>query len=90
VRIAFAAVALVAAIVFGAVEAASAPSSFVLSLNRDYGRAVFGQCRLDVVVFENKGSSQLWCEHIKRPAVDPPPLFVRENSPPMRHYVSSI
>ena len=32
-----------------------------LSLLRQYGRSVFSQCRLDVVVYGSGGSAALWC-----------------------------
>ena len=58
------------------VEAAGARSDFVLSLDREYGRARFRRCRLGIVVFENRGSSQLWCEH--NAAGNVPALLKRE------------
>ena len=39
----------------------------MLSFSRHYGRAVFSQCRLDVVVYESLGSAALWCD---RPGSD--------------------
>ena len=58
------------------VENAGTQFNFQLSLDREYGRARYRRCRLGVVVFENRGSSQLWCEHNAPGNV--PALFKRE------------
>jgi len=34
----------------------------ILSLSRHYGRAVFSECRLDVVVYGSRGNASLWCD----------------------------
>jgi hypothetical protein len=34
----------------------------MLSFSRNYGRSVFSQCRLDVVVYESRGNAALWCD----------------------------
>ena len=34
----------------------------ILSFSRQYGRAVFSECRLDVVVYESRGAATLWCQ----------------------------
>jgi hypothetical protein len=39
----------------------TAIANFVLSLAREYGRAVFSQCRLDVAVYEGAGRASLFC-----------------------------
>lgn len=67
---------------FQEVGAARVRSDFMLMLIREYGRAAFTECRVGVVVFENRGSSQLWCRYAKGPAGDPPPLFAREELSP--------
>lgn len=36
--------------------------NFILSHSRNYGRSVFSQCRVDVVVYESQGSVTLWCD----------------------------
>jgi hypothetical protein len=83
VRIAYIAL-VVSAVVSSAASQASptpppggAPSQFQLSLVREYGRAVFTHCHLDVVVLENKGSAQLSCDRTSAPA-GVQPLFARE------------
>jgi len=38
-----------------------------LSLKREYGRALFRECRLDVTIFEGKGRSGLVCSRIPSP-----------------------
>ncbi len=45
--------------------------SFQLSLDREHGRAMFRRCRLNVVVSQKRGSSQLSCEYNVKPAVPP-------------------
>jgi hypothetical protein len=76
---AFVAAVLVAAAVS---STASAPSEFQLSLMSEYGRAIFTQCRLSVVVVQSHGSSDLWCERIKGPAGARPPLLAHEELSP--------
>ena len=44
-----------------AVANAQPSDNIVLSLKREYGRALYTQCRLDVVVFERQGRVSLWC-----------------------------
>lgn len=34
----------------------------ILTLSQTYGRAVFRQCRLDVVISESRGVASLWCD----------------------------
>lgn len=45
-------------------QASLPPTSdnLTLSLSREYGRSVFSQCRLDVVVYASRGSAALWCD----------------------------
>lgn len=33
-----------------------------LSFSTHYGRSVFSECRLDVVVYESRGAATLWCK----------------------------
>ena len=44
-----------------AVANAQPSDNIVLSLKREYGRALYSQCRLGVVVFERQGRASLWC-----------------------------
>ena len=39
-----------------------------LSLKREYGRAVYRECRLDVTIFEAQGSAALQCTYNVEPA----------------------
>ena len=36
---------------------------FILTLSREYGYAVFRQCRLDIVVSQSRGGANLWCDY---------------------------
>lgn len=45
-----------------------------LSLTRQYGRALYRDCRVDVVVFERQGRTQLHCTWNTEP---PKPLFAQ-------------
>jgi hypothetical protein len=40
----------------------AATDNIILSFTRNYGRSVFSQCRLDVVVYESRGTVTLWCD----------------------------
>jgi hypothetical protein len=42
-------------------HAQSSTDHVVLSLKREYGLAVYTQCRLSLVVFERQGRASLWC-----------------------------
>jgi hypothetical protein len=44
-----------------AVACAQSSNNIVLTLEREYGRALYTQCRLGVVVFERQGRVSLWC-----------------------------
>ena len=52
------------AVVISLGEASALPTSdnVILSFCRNYGRSVFSQCRLDVVVYESRGNVALWCD----------------------------
>ena len=39
------------------------PSDFQLSLIREYGRALFSQCRLEVVAYSGEGTASLTCSY---------------------------
>ena len=41
--------------------------NIILSFSRHYGRAVFSECRLDVVVYESRGTADLWCDSTRTP-----------------------
>jgi hypothetical protein len=45
-------------------QASASPTTdnVMLSFSRNYGRSVFSQCRLDVVVYESRGNAALWCD----------------------------
>jgi hypothetical protein len=51
----------VAIILLTAMWQPTAFGNFMLSLTREYGRAVFSECRLDVVVYAGTGSASLNC-----------------------------
>ena len=59
---------------------AQSTDHIVLSLQREYGRALYTQCRLSVVAFERQGRVSLWCgppeervgTEVRRPARQPP------------------
>src|SRR5258706_14707526 len=44
-----------------AVTQAQSTDQVLLSLKRDYGRALYSQCRLNIVVFGRQGRASLWC-----------------------------
>ena len=44
-----------------AVTQAQSTDQVLLSLKRDYGRALYTQCRLNIVVFARQGRASLWC-----------------------------
>ena len=43
-----------------AVAQAQSTDQVLLSLKRDYGRALYTQCRVNIVVFEHQGRASLW------------------------------
>ena len=52
------------AVVVSLAQASALPATdnFILSHSRNYGRSVFRECRVDVVVYESQGSATLWCD----------------------------
>jgi hypothetical protein len=52
------------AILMSLAQASALPATdnFILSFSRNYGRSVFSQCRLDIVVYESRGGASLWCD----------------------------
>jgi hypothetical protein len=59
-----------------------ASDNIMLSLSRVYGRYLFRQCRLDIVVYESRGTANLWCD--VRPSLDGkgrPDLNARQELP---------
>jgi hypothetical protein len=65
-----AAIAIVLTVLLPAAAAAQPRSSIQLVLNQEFGRALFRQCRLGVVVYEGAGSATLWCVRNARPPSD--------------------
>jgi hypothetical protein len=55
--------------------------NFQLSLSREYGRARFRECRLNIVMFERRAIAELRCTHLARTAKgeELPPLNARED-----------
>ena len=60
-------------------QASPPPTSdnLTLSLSREYGRSVFSLCRLDVVVYESRGSAGLWCNSTAFDSQGPPVADLR-------------
>jgi len=62
--------ALIAALLTASLPAwAQSSAAIQLSLKREYGRALFSECRLDVAIFDGKGRSDLACSRTPAPEV---------------------
>jgi hypothetical protein len=48
-------------VITAAAHAQSSTDHVVISLKREYGRALYTECRLSLVVFQRQGRASLWC-----------------------------
>jgi hypothetical protein len=48
-------------VITAAAHAQSSTDHVVISLKREYGRALYTECRLSLVVFRRQGRASLWC-----------------------------